>query len=477
MESQSQQRGLALLPSIPKPYQSVVKNILLDPQTNEGIDAMMGREQDFRSPLSALFAGIAMVPLARALWEDRLDTLWARNAPPKDRVAEVVIGSGYHAAVYVASRVAAGHPAPVVIEKSDRAGGAFAMTKGASFFLNSRNRPGNLGLPGREGNLNYLPGAILQPADISGEEYMVNSDIAFIIRATLALSGAKVVLNSNATDIAEDTASYSSREYNRETRRYEYQPIVRLENGRGVRAKRIIIAAGLGDSQQQFRYSKRVITFQEFMKRMDSPFPLRNLGKVCVIGAGDSGKVVIEALTGLGPARHWSTASLDFVNDITWYGSEMQTNRVDWEQCNRPRYKEIGTLFAGNDFRKARVRPIRDAVNSAYVEDGYDSVEVMGVPYDTVIACTGFEQQFLGNGDGYATNFYEEGSAGYRALGLKRTERPAEAYIIGPAANLGYEATEQMATPARGDFRAQQENLVAMYRYAGRTAQLAKVLS
>lgn len=473
MDTLIQQRAMALLDRIPKPYQSVVKEIVRDEQMNAGVEAMMGRESDFRSPLAALFAGIAMVPQARQQWEDRLDTLWSRNAVPRDRVEEVVIGSGVHACIYVASRVAAGFPAPLVIESAERAGGVFAMTKGASFFLNSRNRPGELGLPGREGNLNFLPNAILQPSDISGEEYMVNSDIAFIIRTTLALSGAKVVVNAPVTSVDRDTTSRNGYDYVSRT----YRTVALIEGDRRAIGDRFLVAAGLGGPRNTFRYSKRILNFQDFMKRMDSPFPLQGLGKVCVIGAGDSGKVVIEALTGLGPVQHWSTASLDFVDRITWMGSGLATNKLDWEECNRPRYKEIGTLFAGNENRRARVTGFSRVVDGGYVEDGYNSIEVMGVPYDTVIDCTGVAvQRAIGNQDGYATPWYEPGTTGYRNLALKRTQEPTEVYIVGPAAALPYEETENMATPRRGDSRAQRENLVAMYRYAGRTAQLASIL-
>jgi hypothetical protein len=71
---------------------------------------------------------------------------------------EVIIGAGFHAAVYAATRVLSGFPKPLVVERGHRAGGTFAMTDRPTFYLNSRNRPGGGGLAGDQGtSLNYLP--------------------------------------------------------------------------------------------------------------------------------------------------------------------------------------------------------------------------------------------------------------------------------------------------------------------------------
>ena len=476
METLIKQRAMSLIEDVPQAYRKVVKDIVSDPQTNEGIEAMMGRESDFRSPLAALFAGIALVPQARTLWEDKLDKVWTRNAIPRDRVEEVVVGSGIQAAIYVAMRVAMGHPAPLVIEKEDRAGGVFAMTRGPAFYLNSRNRPGDLGLPGRKGALNFLPGAILQPSDISGEEYMVNSDLAFIIRATLALSGARVVTGVEVGGVEQDTSIgcyYQDPDYGRSR-----LPALYLQDNRRVRANRIISATGIGDPNRAFSYSERVLSFPDFMRRMDTPFPLQGLGKVAVIGAGDSGKVVIEALTGLGPARHMSVASLDWMDEIRWIGPGLQTSQTDWESCNRPRYKQIGTLLKSTNERPARVRAEDRRLDTFYVDDGFNNVLIEGVPYDTVIDCTGFyENRSVGNSDGYASGYARPLSTGYRSLARKRAQAPYQVYLIGPCSQLDYESFDTLATPLRGDARQQRENRVAIYRFADRTAELAQSLS
>src|SRR5207248_8155169 len=100
---------------------------------------------------------------------------------------EVVIGGGFHAAVYAATRVLSGYPKPLVLERNRRVGGTFAMTSRPTFYLNSRNRPGTAGLAGDQGaSLNYLPGAPIPAANASIAEYQTNTDLAFAIRLVLA---------------------------------------------------------------------------------------------------------------------------------------------------------------------------------------------------------------------------------------------------------------------------------------------------
>ena len=61
------------------------------------------------------------------------------------------------------------------------------MTARPTFYLNSRNRPGNGGLAGDQGaSLNYLPGAPIQAANVSMTEFQTNTDMAFVIRLALA---------------------------------------------------------------------------------------------------------------------------------------------------------------------------------------------------------------------------------------------------------------------------------------------------
>nr|WP_296073292.1 hypothetical protein [uncultured Actinoplanes sp.] len=82
------------------------------------LQAVMARQTEFASPLQAQLAGIAFDPRARDLAELLLDDLWSDAARQQDALTdsgperEVIIGSGFHAAVYAAVRVLTGHRRP-----------------------------------------------------------------------------------------------------------------------------------------------------------------------------------------------------------------------------------------------------------------------------------------------------------------------------------------------------------------------------
>lgn len=452
---------------------AMAREIAIDPSLNEGVAMMMERSQEMRSPMTALLAGIAAVPSARKLWEATLDELWAANrVSPSKIIPEVVIGSGYHAAVYCAMRAEMGKPMPVVLEAEPRAGGTFAVSASGSFFLNSRNRPGGLSIPRQQGSLNFLPGSPIQPADVSGEEYQVNSDLAFAIRSIYALNGVKIVPNVRVERVYAE--SRIPRGYGYRSR--EFYVGINLRDGRRLKAGRVIIATGIGAPRETWAKQaagERLLKFRDFMARFDSPFPLRGMRRVAVIGAGDSGKTVVEALTGQGPSRHTSVASLDWPSEVVWYG-QASANRSEFEQCNRPRYKRLGTLFESNPRRPRRVLPSPQRVT--YVEEGYDCVLVDGEPFDVAIDCTGFRTTSgLTDDDPSALDIYQD------VARLARSGRNGDSvdriFYIGPAAQLPRTAQELMATPDAPTPEARREAEVAMYRYAGRTALLAKRLA
>lgn len=397
---------------------------------NEGVRAMKERSGDFRSSLAATLTGVAIDRDARAHFDNGLDEMWEETTLPT-QTEEIVIGSGLHAAVYCAVRVANGHPKPLVIEQN-RVGGIFAVSKGPTFYLNSRNRPGPLGTPGREEALNVLPGAPIQPADLSGDEYQRNSDLAFAIRATLAMYGRVV------------KRTYSG---------YNSGGSVTFADGTRIVAKRLIKATGLGAPLVTPR-SERELTFPQFMARLDDPFPFRDMKRVAVIGAGDSGRTVIEALTGQGPSTRWSVASLDWVEKIDWLGIDVGgglINRENWEVCNRSRYKGIGRLLG------TRVNGRVD--RAVTVVPGYNSVLLDGVAYDYVIWCNGFKS-FSADDPMYIVND--------RIVARQNASNP-RVYYVGPAANLLLDNSDSPVTRSIG------ESKDAIFR-VDRTASLAASL-
>lgn len=424
----------------PDRVSSVLNAIIKDPAMNGAVTAMMDRATEFRSPLAAKLTGVALNPLATQVFGEKLDKMWAEGAVPRE-VPEIVIGGGLHAAVYCSVRVSQGFPKPLVIERNERVGGTFAVSKNASFFLNSRNRPGKLGSPGRAEALNYLAAAPVQPADLSGEEYQPNSALAFAIRAALAMN-ARVVVGQTVT--AADSRG------------------VTLEGGKRIKATRVIYATGLGEEKKPAEADgKRLMTYLQFLAHLDSPFPFRDIRRVAVVGAKDAGRTAIEALCGQGPASPWSVASLDYIDDkIDWYGvEETCLSKPGWERNNRSRYKGIGRLLPldvnaeGTPLSDSRVKPITR--RAGQIGLGFDGAYIDGARYDLVIWAAGFTPPDV------------SGLIEYKAGGrvVARMEESGVFYV-GPVAQIS-DAREQNVPGTV------PENSAAAFRYTDRTASLA----
>jgi hypothetical protein len=212
----------------------------------------------------------------------------------------------------------------------------------------------------------------------------------------------------------------------------------------------------------------RIYNYPTFMRRMDEPFPFKDIRRVAVIGAGDSGRTVIEALTGQGPSSGMSVASLDWVERIDWYGLDQQYVRKTWEECNRSRYRGIGRALPQDaQDALARVRPIVPRATS--INEGFNCVYVNEVPYDLAINCTGFLTNVVGNDSGSTPDLY---TVNGRAVGNWLPNR--DVFAVGPAASLAF-------TPDETTYLAEalkiKENSTSIFRYAGRTAALAAFLT
>lgn len=424
----------------PRNLKEIVAKVKKDADLNAGIEMLKPRAAELGDTLTAALVGIAMHGPARAYVNRQLDRIW-KASPPKS-APEVIVGGGFHAAVYAAARVAMGHPKPVVLEKG-KVGGTFAVSNGPSFYMNSRNRPGELGTPGRGEALNVLPGAPVQPAMLSGDEYQRNNDLAWAIRCTLALN-ARVFTDADVIDRNGGTLV--------------------MRNGDTLRAGRVIYATGLGKERRpesiKDEVQDRVLTFSEFMARMDEPFPLQGMGRVAVVGGGDGGKAAIEALTGQGPNTGMSVAGLDWPRRIDWYGVPAeQLTRDGWIGCVRSRYKSIGRVLPRNSVDESgRVTPLQETADQ--VGGGFKMVTVNGRRYDHVVWCTGYDQP--------------EQTAPTKVINGREIARESEdgvEFVIGPSARLAMDFYEARAQPV-----SLPENEVALFRYAERTAALATAL-
>lgn len=423
---------------LPKSVEEALSEITSDPTMNDGVTAMLERAVEFETRMAAKLTGVYLNPFAVARFDAALDEAWAAGSVPKE-APEIVIGSGLHAAIYCAVRVRSGFPKPLVIDRAQRAGGAFAVSRFPSLFLNSRNRPGRLGIPGREEALNVIPAAPVQPADLSGAEYQTNTALAFSVRSSLALN-ARVVLGHKVMDADSNG--------------------VTLDDGRRISTTRVVWATGLGEPVLPPEADgERLIHYMDFLAMLDQPFPFRGLNRVAVVGAGDSGKTAIEALIGQGPSCRWSVPSLDYVERIDWYGVERRCRTKEgWEKNNRSRYAGIGRALPladeeGEPTGPSRVTPLMDRAEAISV--GFEGATVNGRVYDLVIWAGGFK------------NFDVEGMVEYTAGGraVARMIEP-NVFVVGPAAQLPpvEEADEAGSVP---------ENSAALFRYADRTAAFA----
>ncbi|XVV10893.1 hypothetical protein ACQP2X_39555 [Actinoplanes sp. CA-131856] len=437
---------------------NLITTVASAPGASEGMRMMAERAADFEHPLAAQLTGIALDPAGRKVADEFLDTYWSDDSRQEATLAaalsedrEVIIGSGYHAAVYAATRVRAGHRRPLVLERDQRVGGVFAMTSRPVFRLNSRSRPGGLGLAGDSGaDLNHLPGAPIQTTNACAAEYPTNTDMAFVIRLALA-QYADVLPNATVAAVGP----------------YDGDSMELEIDGRPTLApQRIIDARGLGDPDiQTLANGATIVTFEQFMQRMAGVWPLRNLRRVAVVGGGDSGKCAVESLLGIAPQPFMAVAALDRVDRIDWYAEQLPTTCVGWQSDIRGRYQAIGPYLRAD---RSGVRRLTVLRRRAQVVDLPGAALIEGRGYDLVVLCTGTSEpviQGLG-GIGDCTPYRVAGAG---AVAAQYDDRPV--FRIGPHAGLGFSQQERNEGVAD-----QPGNVAAMFRLGAKTAALAATL-
>jgi hypothetical protein len=416
---------------------------------SDGAAVMRSRASAFASPDEMALAGVAIDPRSRAQADRALSRWFATATVPYGTVGEVIIGAGPSAAVYATARVAAGFPKPLVLERSTRPGGAFAVSERPSFYLNSEGRPGVQGFP-RDGDaLNVLPGAPIQPSMVTRTEFPTNADVAWTVRVALARS-ARVVTGAEVAQVYTGSRPYE----------------VTLTDGRIILANRVIDARGLGDPAP-VPASPAIQTAPQFMASLDQPFPFQGLRKVAIIGDGDYAKVVAEALVGIGPMDGMGPAALDGFPRIDWYAPSLPIYREDWREAERGRYLRLSSYLPSRSNSAASsafhdVTVIRSRAEAAPTVGG---ALVQGNTYDRVIYATGLKAPLIG-----PVRFdLEPYSVGGLPVALNYPGR--DLYVIGPACDLDFTSREVNVGVA--DVAA---NKVALFRSTPRTAVLATSL-
>jgi hypothetical protein len=420
-----------------------------------GMRAMMQRESEFASPLQAKLTGIALDPPGREFADQVLDDYWADqprqqntlNSSSTDR--EVIIGGGFHAAVYAATRVLSGYPKPLVLERNERAGGTFAMTARPTFYLNSRNRAGSAGLAGDKGAaLNYLPGAPIQAANVSMLEFQANTDMAFVIRLALA-QFADVVTNATALSVVRDGTGVQ----------------IEIADRDPLLAGRVIDARGLGDpTGQDIANATTILTFPPFMQRMASMWPLRGVRRAAVVGGGDSAKCAVESFLGIAPQPFMAAAALDSVDRIDLYSDDLPTTCEQWQQDIRGRYQAIGRYLRPDRLGLRRLTVVNRRARPVALP-GVALID--GRTYDLVVVCTGNQESAIDGLDFDSFDHYTIPDA--NVVAQQHYNLPA--FRVGPHARLPF--TPQEREDGVADIPA---NAVSMFRTANKTAALAATL-
>ena len=431
--------------------ESLLTAVAVKSAASESVRAMTQRESEFPNPLAAKLTGIALDPTARAYADEVLDAYWSDEPRQQETLRtastgrEIIIGSGFHAAVYAAVRVLSGYPKPLVLERAARAGGTFAMSARSTFYLNSRNRAGSAGLAGdQKAALNYLPGAPIQAANVGMREYQTNTDMAFVIRLALA-QFADVVTNTTVLSVTRDSTGVE----------------IEVAGRNPLPAGRVIDARGVGDPiAQDVANGTSILTFPQFMARMAGMWPLRGVRRAAVVGAGDSAKCAVESLLGIAPQPFMAAAALDSVDLIDWYAYDLPTSCDQWQQEIRGRYQAIGRYLKPDRLLTVVSRPARPvALPGAALIDGR--------AYDLVVVCTGNRETDIDGLD--LGSFAQYTTPDATAVAQKHYGLPA--FRVGPHAQLPFTTRE------RDDGIADiPENAVSMFRTATKTAALAATL-
>jgi hypothetical protein len=435
--------------------EALLASVAAQPAAAEGLRAITSRAAEFTDRLQARLTGVALDPASRTVADTFLGTWWDDQQARQDLLGscdtgrEVIIGSGFHAAVYAAVRARNGQPKPLVLERSERVGGTFAMTGRPVFHLNSRTRPGPAGPAGdHDANLNYLPGAPIQASHLSMAEYQTNTDLALVIRLTLA-QFADVVTGAQVVSVGGDDNGI----------------LIETADGQSLMAGRVIDARGLGDPVNGgIADGTTIMTFGQFMARMATMWPLRGIRRAAVIGGGDSGKCAVESLLGLGPQPYLAAAALDHVDRIDWYSDDLPTSCEQWQQQIRGRYQAIGQYLRSGRYGLQRLTVVPRRATPVELPDG---ALVDGRMYDLVVWCTGNAETTIDGLDYRA--FDEYAIPGGGVVARRHVGQPV--FRVGPHARLPFTYAERQDGVADNP-----GNAVAMFRTSGKTAALAATL-
>jgi cation diffusion facilitator CzcD-associated flavoprotein CzcO len=287
------------------------------------------------------------------------------------RYDTIILGAGPHAAALVQEFTNVDPSRSIlVVDARSRPGGTFADV-GPVFALNSTNREdtgkqpnvgtAQTGGPKGDGNLNAIADIIGIP-DFSGLRWPLAGHLGYVTTMAVEFSSAQVMLNTRVTAIGmSGDSKYASVRLESTSGGYTGSPV--------IEAQQLILATGIGKPTLFLPEKKNladrlrtiaapnpppIMSFGEFVSRVNQD--LRNkdnpmkpyVGKrILVVGAGDSAKVALEWLAGLGPSSEsYMSAQIGEPKRIVWAGVDFLTCKEFLEGA-RSRYSRISSALNG----------------------------------------------------------------------------------------------------------------------------------
>lgn len=396
------------------------------------------REGELHRTGTELFAGINLNPEAALLYDVALrDATQTQSKFLESEIEQgvdyapvvVIGGGGPHATIFASALLHYSPKTPALgLEQTSKSGGIFGTTGDPAGFvqswfqLNSRNRPEDrdaLGLPGTSGNINPMgTWAPLQVPDISGQQYPTQERLGRVVShdnfnsMNLMVDVEVKKIRRNKDPNKKGLYEIEFEDVNQQKRFTIFTdiPVQATGLGRetfGVKSPSVSTRQFLKGQQEKFDEGiemPRAFTFLQFLEMTtenQTLFPLEEFRKgVGRIGSGDSAKVIIEYLAGVGGEAGKSTAQLDFVPEIVVFGSFDQL-RDDLLKSNRCRYargflefqREDGGVFARVRSVQGKVVGFEETKNgvAVFYQRNDNTIGTMEVP--RVISATGFKDE------------------------------------------------------------------------------------
>jgi hypothetical protein len=456
-------------------------------------------------------------------------------------VDQIVVGMGPHGAAY-AQEITNKDPRATVllVEATNQPGGTFARV-GSAFALNSTNRKdtGERAQPG-SGDLNKVHDIVGLP-DYKGRRWAEAGSVGEVTTIGSYLSSALPLMETRVEKVekvseadplfertkAENTPRYKVTLSSGGTRKAVYTNFVVFSTGIGTPkafgevGTDTIIAQEKESAQAARLPAPRIEAFTDFVNRVGNPenkTPIRDLvGKeVAIIGGGDSGRVLVELLTGLGPESGYKAdvAQVGQVKKIYWFvGYDGFETCKDYIAETRARYSQIaqalnsglvvpvvgrvgkiaragaasqGLFTLDTSYRNRAGNIVNLQGEVRYIQPGDERTGAeaekvqKSVNVSKVIIASGFDNALPKIVDSLSTRKFEDAwkLKEYSAEGFDKNTRIAREHREAPGVFLAGPANESLGgLPAATELAGVNANTVSLFANVERTKGLAQAIA